>query len=245
MKLSYPKAVSLPLWKKGAFTLGLVGVAVGLAHAAGAAAPAVSAPAASAAPTPTAMTASPTAAPSATGVPSVVSTTCMACHGMQGISAPDSMFPNLAGQWRPYLVKQINDFRTHKRADPMAPIMLPMVATLTSAQIQRVTTYFAAQKPNPGKVYDPQLVAEGKKIFEGGIAKAQVPACMACHGPTGLGVPPLFPRLAGQRRTYVIDQLTYFKNGTRANDPHAIMRYIASHLSSQQMTALAAYVRSL
>ncbi|MHB9137626.1 MAG: c-type cytochrome [Acidithiobacillus ferrooxidans] len=68
---------------------------------------------------------------------------------------------------------------------------------------------------------------------------------MACHGPTGLGDPPYFPRLAGQRRAYVELQLHYFKKGLRTNDPHAIMRYVASRLTAPQITELATYVRSL
>ena len=182
----------------------------------------------------------------ATGVPQPVSTTCMACHGMTGISPSGSMFPDLAGQWSPYLVKQLNNFRSHTRADPMAKaIMWGMAASLTPAQVQQVANYFSTQTPPKAKMANAKLAAEGKKIYEGGISNLHVPACMACHGPTGLGDPPYFPRLAGQRRAYVELQLHYFKKGLRTNDPHAIMRYVASRLTAPQITELATYVRSL
>ncbi len=182
----------------------------------------------------------------ASGIPLPVSTTCMACHGMTGISPSGSMFPDLAGQWAPYLVKQLNNFRSHTRADPMAKaIMWGMAASLTPTQVQQVADYFSTQTPPKAKMVNPKLAAEGKKIYEGGISKVNVPACMACHGPTGLGDPPLFPRLAGQRRAYVELQLNYFKKGLRTNDPHAIMRYVASRLTDVQITELATYVRSL
>jgi len=180
------------------------------------------------------------------GIPLPVSSTCMACHGMTGISPSGSMFPDLAGQWAPYLVKQLNNFRSHTRADPMAKaIMWGMAASLTPAQVQQVANYFSTQTPPKTKLVNAKLAAEGKKIFEGGISKVDVPACMACHGPTGLGDPPFFPRLAGQRQAYVELQLNYFKKGLRTNDPHAIMRYVASRLTGAQIAELATYVRSL
>ena len=185
-----------------------------------------------------------TASVTANGIPTVVQSTCMACHGMQGIAADGGMFPNLAGQWRPYLLRQLDHFKTHIRADPQSPIMWGMVAPLTTAQILQVADYFSAQKPASGHIYDPKLVAEGKKLYFGGLPSRQMPACMACHGTTLAGLPPYFPRLAGQKRTYVINQLTYFKSGQRVATHKGIMQYVASRLNPKQITALAAYIRS-
>jgi len=178
-------------------------------------------------------------------VPTIVSSSCMTCHGQQGITAPGVMFPNLAGQWAFYLRTQLYDFKSHQRADPMAAIMWGMVAPLTDAQIHQVATYFSNQVRNPGVSENPKLVQAGKKIYKGGLLKEDVPACMACHGPTGVGIPPLFPALAGQRQGYVVNQLNYFKLGTRTDDPDGVMRDIAKNLTSQQIMELAAYVRAL
>ena len=92
---------------------------------------------------------------------------------------------------------------------------------------------------------NPKLVAAGRAIYMGGIASSQLPACAACHGANGRGIPPLFPRLAGQHATYVVTQLTYFKKDERTNDPNNIMRTIAGKLSKKEMTELAAFIRSL
>ncbi len=178
-------------------------------------------------------------------VPTIVSSSCMTCHGQQGITAPGVMFPNLAGQWAFYLRTQLYDFKSHQRADPMAAIMWGMVAPLTDAQIHQVATYFSNQVRNPGVSENLKRVEAGKKIYEGGLLKEDVPACMACHGPTGVGIPPLFPALAGQRQGYVVNQLNYFKLGTRADDPDGVMRDIAKNLTSEQIMELAAYVRAL
>ncbi len=177
--------------------------------------------------------------------PALVTSTCSACHGLTGIS-PTGSFPDLAGQWEPYLVKQIRDFRDHKRADPMAQsIMWGMAAMIPPAKISEIALYFASQKGPAPSPENPKLVAAGRALFMGGEISSHLPACMACHGPTGRGVPPLFPRLAGQHQAYIIAQLQAFKSGQRANDPHAIMRTIAAKLSQADMTALAAYIRTL
>ncbi|WP_298138677.1 c-type cytochrome [Acidiferrobacter sp.] len=177
--------------------------------------------------------------------PALVTSTCSACHGLTGVS-PLGEFPNLAGQGEPYLVKQIEDFRNHTRADPLAQsIMWGMAAMIPRNKIREIALYFASQKGAPGQPGSPKLVASGKKLYMGGVIASHLPACMACHGATGLGLEPWFPRLAGQHQAYVIAQLQAFKNHTRANDPHAIMRTIAGKLSTAQMTALAAYVHSL
>lgn len=64
--------------------------------------------------------------------------TCAACHGANGIS-PNDLWPNLAGQKKAYLIKQIKAFRDGDRLDPM---MLPMVKPLTDEDIENIATYF-------------------------------------------------------------------------------------------------------
>ena len=178
-------------------------------------------------------------------VPQIVSTTCSACHGVNGVSLVPT-FPNLAGQGAPYLVKQIHDFRDHKRADPQAKaIMWAMAATIPANKIQEVADYFASQKPAAGAQENPKLVAAGRKIFLGGIASKDLPACAACHGSSGLGVEPLFPRLAGQHQAYVVEQLQYFKKKQRTNDPLQMMETIAGKLTQKEMTEVAAFIRTL
>ncbi len=183
----------------------------------------------------------------ATGLktPALVTNSCSACHGLTGIS-PLGEFPNLAGQGEPYLVKQIEDFRNHTRADPLAQsIMWGMAASIPRNKIRSVALYFASQKGAPGQPAPAQLVAAGRTLYFGGEISKQLPACMACHGSSGRGLLPWFPRLAGQHQAYIIAQLQAFKAGTRTNDPHAIMRTIAAKLTTAQMTALAAFVHSL
>ncbi len=178
-------------------------------------------------------------------VPTLVTTTCAACHGSNGVSLV-STFPDLAGQGAPYLVKQITDFRNHTRADALAKsIMWTMAATIPPNKIQQIAAFYASQQGPAGTTESATLVAAGRTLYQGGDAADHLPACAACHGSTGLGLPPLFPRLAGQHMAYVTAQLMAFKAKQRTNDPLAIMRTVSAKLTSAQMNALAAYVRSL
>lgn len=68
--------------------------------------------------------------------------TCAGCHGAKGISAAPN-FPNLAGQKEAYLVKQLKDFKSGARKDPM---MTGMAAPLKDADIANLAAYFAGLK---------------------------------------------------------------------------------------------------
>ena len=67
---------------------------------------------------------------------------CSACHGAAGISAVP-MYPNLAGQKEAYLAKQLKDFKSGARKDP---IMAPMAMGLSDADIANISAYFASLK---------------------------------------------------------------------------------------------------
>ena len=86
----------------------------------------------------------------------------------------------------------------------------------------------------------------GEKIYRGGDSKTGVPACMACHGPAGEGIPLAnYPRLSGQNDDYVASELTKFKSGQRSDDPNGMMRDIAKKLSDQEIQAVSSYVSGL
>lgn len=176
--------------------------------------------------------------------PAIITSMCAACHGVNGISVMRTD-PNLAGQLAPYLAAQIRDFKNHTRADPAArSIMWGMAATIPDNEISEIARYFANQKgPVPG-IEPAALVSEGRKIYVSGIPNTNTPACMNCHGPSGRGLPPTFPRLAGQNVAYVTTQLGYFKQGLRTNGSSSIMHTIASKLTAKEMSAVAAFVRT-
>ena len=70
------------------------------------------------------------------------SATCAACHGAEGISAIP-MYPNLAGQKKAYLVKQLKDFKSGARKDP---VMGAMAMPLSDEDIANVAEYYSSKK---------------------------------------------------------------------------------------------------
>lgn len=166
---------------------------------------------------------------------------CAACHGTDGNSLSDA-FPKLAGQHEGYIVKQLMEFKSGARQNAL---MTPMVANLTEQDMADLGAFYASQKTAPGAVSE-ELVAAGEQIYRGGNKETGVPACMACHGPNGNGVPAAnWPKLSGQYNSYVETQLHAFAKGERDNDTNGMMRDIASKMSEAEIKAVSAYVFGL
>lgn len=169
--------------------------------------------------------------------------TCAACHGMDGNSS-DPQYPKLAGQSEPYIVQQLQNFKSGKRQNA---IMANFVAQLSDKDMHDIGAYFASKKVMPG-VADPALAKIGEKLYREGDTSRDVPACMACHGPDGRGNPgALYPQLAGQHADYVQRTLTAWHDGTTwGKDAHAmIMPAIAKRLSAKDIAAVSSYIQGL
>lgn len=165
---------------------------------------------------------------------------CMACHGADGNSA-NSGFPSLAGQVPGYIAGQLAAFKSGKRANA---IMMGLAQPLSAEDMADLDAWYASQTIAPRSISEDQLALarEGASLYRGGSAELAVPACMACHGPAGLGMPSNYPRVAGQWPEYLEGQLLAFKSGERAGK---IMGPIAHRLSAQQIHALSVYMSAL
>ncbi len=164
---------------------------------------------------------------------------CISCHGAAGNSTI-SQNPKLAGQSAAYLAKQLHDFTGPSRSNT---VMTMIAKALTPEDISNVSAYLNVQQPKPGAAKTREALELGKKIYRGGIASINVPACAGCHGPQGSGVPALFPRLAGQHQDYTAAQLVNFRSGGRTNSPE--MTAISHRLREEEVNAVADYVAGL
>ena len=167
--------------------------------------------------------------------PSAV-TACVSCHGAGAPAAPN--FPTLNGQHAAYLEKQLREYKSGKRK---SNVMAPLIGTLKKQQIRVMAAHFASQAPARGAAESPDLVARGKALYEEGNRGTGVPACVGCHL-TGAQGNQLYPRLAGQRQAYTVQQLTEFKSGARTNDRAHVMRAIAGRLTDEEIKAVAEYL---
>lgn len=168
---------------------------------------------------------------------------CSNCHGIDGNSVSPN-FPKLAAQPEEYIVNQLTFFRNHRRADPEGfEYMWGISHHLTDGQIKDLAAYFSAQKSTPLEAGNPKLVAEGRNIFDSGLAQQGVPPCSTCHGDHGQGNGQ-FPRIAYQHSDYVIKQLTVFQRTDQRPDGVA-MKAITHSLNKENMEAVAAYLQQM
>jgi cytochrome c553 len=177
----------------------------------------------------------------------IVTQVCAACHGADGNSVSPAN-PSLAGQHAEYITLQLNHFKSGIRSNA---IMAGMVATLTPEDMVSLGAYFSQQKLKGSAAKDAQLAASGQKVFRGGAAAVNLPACSACHLPDGIGMPIRYPRIGGQYADYTYAQLKAFKSGERGMDKEGkdvngqVMSQIASRMSDADMLAVAQYAAGL
>lgn len=169
---------------------------------------------------------------------------CAACHNADGNSTVPA-WPNIAGQPIKYLIEQLTEFRKGDKGTRFNPVMYGITQDLSDQDIADLAAYFSSQKPAEGSTKE-EWVALGEKIYRGGNPKTGVPACSACHSPRAEGnIPAGFPPLSGQHPDYTLEQLKAFRNGTRSNDPNAIMRDITKAMTEEEMQAVSHYVSGL
>ncbi|MCY3793223.1 MAG: c-type cytochrome [Gammaproteobacteria bacterium] len=175
-----------------------------------------------------------------------LSLACSACHGMDGATGLDPTYPDLAGQNERYMLRQMQLIQSNER-----PILL-MTGQLTGKSDQDLENLAAYYASLPGKIKqaegDDEAIAQAQAIYRGGILERRVPACMACHSPSGGGNAPAgFPRLRGQPAAYTEIQLKAFREGERRTDEDygGMMRDAARGLTDKEISLVADYLQGL
>ena len=182
--------------------------------------------------------------------------TCAACHGMDGKSTVRDIYPSQGGQSERYMAQQLALYKTGER---QSPIMAPFAQMLSGQDMRDVGAYYATQAPDTGLADDSVVESGdyaglkfyeiGQQLFHGGDANRGIPACMACHGPTGAGNPgPAYPQVSGQPSWYAAQRLQEYRTGeTLRQDPalFQIMAQIAADLTDEEIQALASYMEGL
>lgn len=176
----------------------------------------------------------------------IAMTVCIACHGPDG-NSPTAANPKLAGQHAGYLFKQMKNFKAdaNGKSERVNAIMNGMIAPYSEDQMKDLAAYFSSQKQVGGEARNRETLELGKKLYRAGNASKGLPACAACHGPTGAGLPVQFPRIAGQFQEYTEAQLKAFRNSERANDPNKMMQMVAIKMTDAEVRAVADYIAGL
>jgi len=175
---------------------------------------------------------------------------CSACHLTEGWGQKDGTFPQLAGQHRNVLIKQLADIRAKNRDNPtMYPFarndQILSVAGYHEGEINPaqlvadVTAYISTLPMNPdnGKGKWPKGTpeyAQGEKLFKEN--------CVKCHGKHGEGNNAKFyPRIQGQHYAYMIRQFKWIRDGKRRNANPDMVRQI-KNFSDKDMDMVINYV---
>ena len=164
---------------------------------------------------------------------------CASCHGADGNSGTPA-YPKLSQQHPEYLIKQLQEFKSDKRNNA---VMKGFAATLSDDDMKNISYWVTAQKGKPGFAKEKELVGLGERIYRGGIADRQVPACAGCHSPNGVGIPAQYPRLSGQHAEYSSAQLISFRDGVRKNSLQ--MSQIAAKMNDREIKAVSDYIAGL
>jgi cytochrome c553 len=165
---------------------------------------------------------------------------CMACHGADGGGMAVAGNPRLAGLDAAYLQKQLDDFANGTRT---SSIMQATAMALSEDERKALATYYS-KRPIPPALAKPAAPmpsadSVGAVLAVRGRWDQQVPACVQCHGPDGVGVGEHFPPLGGQSAMYIAAQLRAWQRGTRHNDPLQLMQHLSGALSEQDIQAVA------
>jgi len=135
--------------------------------------------------------------------------TCAECHLASGAGLPDGTMPQLAGQHRNVLIKQLMDIRSGARKNP---VMRPFVLQLDDTQdLVDVAAYIEALPVQADNGEGPGAdVERGADLYR--------EACARCHGDRGQGnAEAFYPMLAGQHYRYLVRQLIDIAAGRRGN----------------------------
>jgi len=170
------------------------------------------------------------------------SVTCSACHGTDGNSL-NPEWPSIAGQHESYLIRALNSFKSGQRQNVL---MSGMAMPLSDDDISDLAAYFSQQTRAPN-VADPALVTAGERLYRGGNRDSGVPACLACHGPTGRGNPAaVWPTVAGQHAPYAATQLRAYRSKERTTDGDTqMMRNVSAMLTDDEIKSVTSYIQGL
>jgi cytochrome c553 len=176
-------------------------------------------------------------------------TGCMGCHGADG-NSPVPNFPKIAGLGSKYIYRQLQNVRDGNRiiasmaglVDNYDDVQLKDLAVFYNSQTLQITGAKPLEvKVNAGIKVDSLKI--GARVYRAGNLDTNVPSCIGCHSPRGLGNEPAgYPRLGGQYPEYIAKQLRAYRDGERE---HEIMNTVAKNMTNAEIDSVANFIAGL
>jgi len=149
--------------------------------------------------------------------------TCRGCHFIPNYknSYPVYKVPMIGGQSAEYLVAALKGYASGERGHET---MHSNAATLSDQDMQDIAAYIASLGP--------------ARPAASGPVSDKVATCIACHGERGISVQAIYPNLAGQHKSYLVQALEGYRGGSRKNP---IMAGFVAGLSDADIEAVTDY----
>ncbi len=175
---------------------------------------------------------------------------CQTCHGEKAMGIDAMGTPRLANVGYVYIVKQLTNFAEDKRTDLTLQQMNGIAKGLSAQDMRDLAAYENSFPRDPELSDLKDLKTNGTVIgeaYKGQIlvrygVEGKVSACQSCHGFNGRGSDPVYPKIGQQKYVYLVNQLTHWRDGTRANDPMGQMQKIARNLSDEDIHNAATFL---
>ena len=160
---------------------------------------------------------------------------CFACHSANGWGLNDGTFPQLSGQHRSVIIKQLADIRAGNRDNPMMSPIAQEAVMGGPQSISDVAAYIATLPKNPN-------AGTGKGGDDARADKVFYWKCAECHGADGSGDGErFFPRIQGQHYEYLLRQIKWMREGKRRNAYPAMVKRIKK-MTMEDLELLVDYV---
>ncbi len=178
---------------------------------------------------------------------------CAACHGRKGQRAI-SYYPSIAGQDKKYIITQIADIIKGTRVGGLDPatghpsteamrgalVTSDGTARISNDDIRQMADWLTHLPParprTPETPIPAENIAKGKKLFG---------KCLSCHGKQGKKPLRGYPFLAGQKRQYLLMQMTFIRDKIRTNGKTKVMLPFVKKLSDEQLGMIADYLSQI
>ncbi|MES9898110.1 MAG: c-type cytochrome [Sedimenticola sp.] len=163
---------------------------------------------------------------------------CAVCHTPEGWGSPSGHYPQIAGQHRSVIVKQLADIHKGNRDNPtMMPFTRPLFRKGTQA-LADISAYVEQLPMVPNNsIGNGMQLEKGKQLYNDN--------CKKCHGENGEGdAKEFYPRLHGQHFNYLLRQMQWVKSGKRRNADKKMMEQY-QRFSSNDLSIIADYTSRL